>query len=223
MGRAGGDDGRHGGFRVAEAVGCEALHRLIEALRTRHERREKAERECKPEAAVGKHRRKHRRSDHALRPVRRSPASPAREEGRNKGLGARGGSGQQAAPPSRRWPFLSPLHAGRGRRHVSRTSSARCCSCRTSGSPSRPRGPSSPAGGRSRRRPARGPSSANHVELAVGAHFAMSTGLVMWWFGSILETPPVRFGASMPGSVSMTLSTSTVPALVTARPTSRSR
>ena len=26
----------------------------------------------------------------------------------------------------------------------------------------------------------------------------MSTGLVMWWFGSISEMPPVRFGALMP-------------------------
>src|SRR6201994_1292613 len=34
----------------------------------------------------------------------------------------------------------------------------------------------------------------------------MNTGLVMWWFGSILDTPPVRFGASMPGSASITLS-----------------
>ena len=28
----------------------------------------------------------------------------------------------------------------------------------------------------------------------------------MWWFGSILEVPPVRLGASMPGSASITLS-----------------
>ena len=34
----------------------------------------------------------------------------------------------------------------------------------------------------------------------------MNTGLVMWWFGSIFDVPPVRFGASMPGSASMTLS-----------------
>src|SRR5262245_20721004 len=34
----------------------------------------------------------------------------------------------------------------------------------------------------------------------------MNTGLVMWWFGSILETPPVRFGASIPGSAAITLS-----------------
>ena len=34
----------------------------------------------------------------------------------------------------------------------------------------------------------------------------MKTGLVMWWFGSIFEMPPVRFGASMPGSASITLS-----------------
>jgi hypothetical protein len=36
----------------------------------------------------------------------------------------------------------------------------------------------------------------------------MNTGLVMWWFGSIFEVPPVRFGASMPGSASITLSAS---------------
>src|ERR1044072_4348806 len=34
----------------------------------------------------------------------------------------------------------------------------------------------------------------------------MNAGLVMWWFGSIVELPPVRFGASMPGSASITLS-----------------
>jgi hypothetical protein len=34
----------------------------------------------------------------------------------------------------------------------------------------------------------------------------MKTGLVMWWFGNILEVPPVRLGASMPGSASITLS-----------------
>src|SRR3954447_21283318 len=34
----------------------------------------------------------------------------------------------------------------------------------------------------------------------------MNTGLVMWWFGSIFDVPPVRFGASMPGSAAMTLS-----------------
>ncbi len=39
----------------------------------------------------------------------------------------------------------------------------------------------------------------------------MSTGLVMWWLASILETPPVRFGASMPGSASMTCPHRTVP------------
>src|SRR4029077_3150856 len=44
----------------------------------------------------------------------------------------------------------------------------------------------------------------------------MNTGLVMWWFGSILEMPPVRFGASMPGSASITLSGSVVLAFSTA-------
>src|SRR5262249_1879813 len=44
----------------------------------------------------------------------------------------------------------------------------------------------------------------------------ITTGLVMWWFGSILETPPVRFGASMPGSASITLSGSVVFAFSTA-------
>src|SRR6266576_2962214 len=34
----------------------------------------------------------------------------------------------------------------------------------------------------------------------------MKTGLVMWWFGSIFEVPPVRFLASMPGRASITLS-----------------
>src|SRR2546423_4084196 len=44
----------------------------------------------------------------------------------------------------------------------------------------------------------------------------MNTGLVMWWLGSILEVPPVRFGASMPGSASITLSGSVVFAFSTA-------
>src|SRR4029079_13918787 len=34
----------------------------------------------------------------------------------------------------------------------------------------------------------------------------MKTGLVMWWFASIFEVPPVRFSASIPGRASMTLS-----------------
>src|SRR4029079_2070208 len=34
----------------------------------------------------------------------------------------------------------------------------------------------------------------------------MNTGLGMWCFASIFEVPPVRFGSSMPGSASMTLS-----------------
>src|SRR5262249_14059235 len=34
----------------------------------------------------------------------------------------------------------------------------------------------------------------------------MKTGLVMWWLGNILDVPPVRLGASMPGSASITLS-----------------
>src|SRR4029077_10400493 len=36
----------------------------------------------------------------------------------------------------------------------------------------------------------------------------MNTGLVMWCCGSIFDIPPVRFGASVPGSASMTLSAS---------------
>jgi hypothetical protein len=44
----------------------------------------------------------------------------------------------------------------------------------------------------------------------------ISTGLVTWWFGSISEVPPVRFGTLMPGSASMTLSASVVPAFSTA-------
>src|SRR5689334_21637355 len=44
----------------------------------------------------------------------------------------------------------------------------------------------------------------------------MNTGLVIWWLGSILEMPPVRFGASMPGSASITLSGSVVFAFSTA-------
>src|SRR5882757_8711857 len=42
------------------------------------------------------------------------------------------------------------------------------------------------------------------------------TGLVMWWFGSISETPPVRFGTLMPTIAAMTLSGSVVPAFLTA-------
>src|SRR5687768_948259 len=34
------------------------------------------------------------------------------------------------------------------------------------------------------------------------------TGLVMWWFASISDSPPVRFLALMPGSASITLSAS---------------
>src|SRR5262249_15406583 len=44
----------------------------------------------------------------------------------------------------------------------------------------------------------------------------IKTGFVMWWFGSISEMPPVRFGALIPGSVSMTLSGSVVLTFFTA-------
>ena len=44
----------------------------------------------------------------------------------------------------------------------------------------------------------------------------MSTGLVMWWFGIMVEKPPVRFGTLMPIMASMTLSGSVVPAFSTA-------
>ncbi len=40
----------------------------------------------------------------------------------------------------------------------------------------------------------------------------ISTGLVMWWFGIIVEDPPVRFGTDMPIIASITFAGSTVPA-----------
>src|ERR1700754_4976208 len=44
----------------------------------------------------------------------------------------------------------------------------------------------------------------------------MNTGLVMWWFGSSSDTPPVRLGVLVPGSASITLSASSDLAFSTA-------
>src|SRR3954468_8933094 len=44
----------------------------------------------------------------------------------------------------------------------------------------------------------------------------ISTGLVMWWFGSISDTPPVRLGTFTPMMASIILSGSVVPAFFTA-------
>src|SRR3954468_20931440 len=44
----------------------------------------------------------------------------------------------------------------------------------------------------------------------------ISTGLVLWWFASISETPPVRFGTLMPTMAAITLSGSVEPTFLTA-------
>ncbi len=208
MGRSGAHDGGDAGLGVGEAVRCEPLHRGIERLRGRRESRGQVcaddEAQSQPEVAEERHQTLRMEAGAVG-----ASSSPQGGEGQEKGCAAWRSTTPGKTPPSR----------GRGRGLV-RSAALLEHGIVVAALQRHPVGLEVLRAGQvvGPGVPAPGPSSA--TPRRTGRRRALSpisTGLVMWWFGSILETPPVRFGASMPGSVSMTLSTSTVPAFVTAR------